>query len=331
MQTLEGARAVLMLLELRTYSASAKSDGVIEPHVLRKATVHPDPDSAFLLLESAGKVLKREDDGAWIVDWESQKTADDRQAQNEYWRISKRHQRGNHEQCPDHWQCRRGMSRKDTSKDKAQDSAPLSNRESQHKARKGKSRQDKVTERSEVNEVADADAQENLASPPSADAPVAAPEPPSPKPPSEAAPLPVDDEPLRPRTPIAEIDFENFDLHDVTARTQVSLYEVDDDGGCEVYTVLSRTEEVLSCDPDTPLYAQILAKVPERLAWIGEAIESKLTAAGLRFDAVTCFAEDPMDDWTITVEWCRVEDRVKLVEIIEEALQNAGLFPVADE
>lgn len=152
MQTLEGARAVLMLLELRNYSASAKSDGVIEAHVLRKATIHPDPDSGFELLESAGLTMRRED-GARVLNWENQKTADDRQAQNEYWKIQKRHQRGNHATCPGHWQCRKGMSSKDTSKDKAEDSTPLSRKESQHKTRKGKSRQDHISDMGEVEDV----------------------------------------------------------------------------------------------------------------------------------------------------------------------------------
>lgn len=328
MQTLEGARAVLMLLELRTYSASAKSDGVIEPHVLRKATVHPDPDSAFLLLELAGKVLKREDDGAWIVDWESQKTADDRQAQNEYWRISKRHQRGNHEQCPDHWQCRRGMSRKDTSKDKAQDTAPLSNRESQHKARKGKSSQGKSMERSGSDVTEDEDAQENLATPPSADAPVAAPEPPSPKTPSEASAPVADDEPLRPRTPLAEIDLENFDLHDVTKRTKFSFFETDDDGNAEGWTLLGITDELNAADES--LYLRVLAKAAERVEQIGEGIERKLVSAGCKFSAVAC-SFDPGDCGSITVEGARIEEAAKITEIVNEALTEAGLFPVADE
>jgi hypothetical protein len=152
MQTLEGARAVLMLLELRTYSANAQSDGIIEGHVLRKATIHPDPDSAFELLESAGLVTVRED-GARVIDWESQKTADDRHAQSEYWKLQKRHQRGNHDTCPDHWQCRKGMSSKDSSKDTGQDSHPLSHRESQHKTRKGKSSQDHISDMGEDEDV----------------------------------------------------------------------------------------------------------------------------------------------------------------------------------
>lgn len=197
MQTPDGARAVLMLLELRTYSASAQSDGVIESHVLRKATIHSDPEAAFKLLESAGLATRR-DDGARVIDWSNQKTADDRQNQNEYWRKQKAHQRGNHEQCPDYWKCRQGMSRKDTSKDSAKDSSPMSSRESspesyresQHKTRKGKSSQGKSMERSGSDVTEDADAQENLAPLASADAPSASPEPPSPKTPST---LPVAD------------------------------------------------------------------------------------------------------------------------------------------
>jgi hypothetical protein len=152
MLTLEGARAVLMLLELRTYSASAQSDGVIEAHVLRKATIHSDPDSAFELLESAGLVMVRED-GAWLLDWESQKTADERQKQNDYWKIQKRHQRGNHDTCLDYWKCRNGNVPKDTSKDSSPMSSQESTKESSLKTRKGKSRQDHISDMGEVEDV----------------------------------------------------------------------------------------------------------------------------------------------------------------------------------
>ncbi|QPG90951.1 hypothetical protein [Rhodococcus qingshengii] len=122
MQTPEGVRAILALLELRTYSANAKSDGVIPIYALRKATTHSDPDSALALLHSVGESEQLDDD-EWFINWEGQKTADERSALQVKWKISKRHQRGDHADCPTTWKCRKSMSAKVSYEDKGEESS----------------------------------------------------------------------------------------------------------------------------------------------------------------------------------------------------------------
>ena len=144
MQTGDGVRAVLMLLELRNWSASAQSDGVIPKYALRRATTHDDPLDGLKLLASVGLAVEAEE--SWSIDWSDQKSATERAEQNEYWRLQKRHQRGNHSECPSHWQCRKHMSSRDTGKDTTQDSDTKSNRDSQHKTRQGKTKTPTVSE-----------------------------------------------------------------------------------------------------------------------------------------------------------------------------------------
>ena len=150
---------------------------------------------------------------------------------------------------------------------------------------------------------------------------------PEPGPSGASAPV-ADDEPLRPRTPVAEIDLENFDLHDVTKRTKFSFFETDDDGNAEGWTLLDITDELNAADES--LYLRVLAKAAERVEQIGEGIERKLVSAGCKFSAVAC-SFDPGDCGSITVEGARIEEAAKITEIVNEALTEAGLFPVADE
>lgn len=150
---------------------------------------------------------------------------------------------------------------------------------------------------------------------------------PEPGPSGAGAPV-DDDEPLRPRTPLAEIDLENFDLHDITKRTKFSFFETDDDGNAEGWTLLDITDELNAADES--LYLRVLAKAAERVEQIGEGIERKLVSAGCKFSAVAC-SFDPGDCGSITVEGARIEEAAKITEIVNEALTEAGLFPVADE
>ncbi|MFC9768008.1 hypothetical protein [Rhodococcus jostii] len=125
MQTVDGERAVLVLLQLRQWSASDKSDGAIPSYVLRNATQHDDPESALALLVSVGLAVEIAE--GWQIEWKDtgQKIAEERGEQAEYWKLQKRHQRGNHETCPNHWQRRKAMSRKDKDKESSRESRPL--------------------------------------------------------------------------------------------------------------------------------------------------------------------------------------------------------------
>jgi len=144
--------------------------------------------------------------------------------------------------------------------------------------------------------------------------------------PSEAG-APVDDaEPLRPRTPLAEIELDNFDLHDVIGRTEVVAYEYDD-GDQDLNANLILTNEFCALyDDDAERFRQILDRLVVRVGWIQNAIARQLPGRRIEYTSVASEIED-----RAVIEVLAVTDRDRTVEIVEDALREAGLSPVARE
>ncbi|WP_188544188.1 hypothetical protein [Rhodococcoides trifolii] len=93
------------MLELRTWSAKARTDGRIPKIALRTILSHDDPRSAVAILVDHGLAVA--DDDGWTIDWApEQKTADQRERGLESGRQKAAHGRGDHSMCPDTWKCR---------------------------------------------------------------------------------------------------------------------------------------------------------------------------------------------------------------------------------
>ncbi|MFE3986019.1 hypothetical protein ACFXPR_16185 [Nocardia tengchongensis] len=103
--TPEGQQALLVLLELRTWSARGLTDGFVPAFALPQATMMKDPESALELLADAGQIEAVED--GYQIDWSGQKTKNERESDQAEWARKKKHQRGNHSACPMTWTCRK--------------------------------------------------------------------------------------------------------------------------------------------------------------------------------------------------------------------------------
>ncbi|WP_040863588.1 hypothetical protein [Nocardia niigatensis] len=120
--TEDGRSALLLLLELRTWSAHARTDGHVPSYALPLATLAPNRDGALELLADAG-LLEVVEDGIQI-DWSGQKTKDERDAQNAQWRQRDKHKRGDHSICPMTWTCRKAKTNSAATTPVAETSAP---------------------------------------------------------------------------------------------------------------------------------------------------------------------------------------------------------------
>lgn len=110
MDTEDGRSILLALLELRTWSAKARTDGFIPTYALRRATAHTDPEAVMARLISEGLAKKVE--YGWSLPWEesSQKSATERDEERKIWKQKKQHQRGKHDLCPTSWTCRKNKA-----------------------------------------------------------------------------------------------------------------------------------------------------------------------------------------------------------------------------
>ncbi|MFI5720200.1 hypothetical protein [Nocardia sp. NPDC051750] len=97
----EELNALVMLLEFRSHCMADESDGRIREIQFRRATVHPDPMSAVLILERLG-LIERDGEGVWQLDWSRQLTAEQMEAKRTRDADWNRHLNGNHSACGRH-------------------------------------------------------------------------------------------------------------------------------------------------------------------------------------------------------------------------------------
>ncbi|WP_157227325.1 hypothetical protein [Nocardia asiatica] len=97
-------RALLMLLEVRSYCMAAESDGFIGTVALRRASVHPDPQAGAARLEGLGLAEKVMRDGreGWQIDWSDQLTTEKINKTRRDKADWDRHLHGNHAACGNH-------------------------------------------------------------------------------------------------------------------------------------------------------------------------------------------------------------------------------------
>lgn len=103
--SIDDLRALHLLLELRTWSADAKSDGHIPEFILSRASGQENPRALIDILVTEG-LAERVEDG-WQIDWSDQKTGAARTKKEAEWKQKRAHGSGDHSLCPSTWTCRR--------------------------------------------------------------------------------------------------------------------------------------------------------------------------------------------------------------------------------